>query len=56
MNIILDNLYVPISTKMLEKVIKKGSPLMIKMVLAKKKDIIQGEEPKQIFEDERNLN
>ena len=56
MNIILDNLYVPVSTKMLEKVIKKGSPLMIKMVLAKKKDIIQGEEPKQIFEDERNLN
>ena len=43
MEIILDNHYLPISSKMLENAIKKGSPLMIKMILAKKKDMIQGE-------------
>ena len=45
MSIILDDLYLPVDINMLNQVIKNGSPLMIKMILAKKKDLIQGEEP-----------
>ena len=41
MHVILDNLYVPISSKMLAKVVENGSPKMTKIFLAKKKEMLQ---------------
>ena len=43
MQILLDDLYLPINSDMIEKVFKTGTPKMLKIVLAKKKEMIQGE-------------
>ena len=43
MQILLDDLYLPINSDMIEKVFKTGTPKMLKIVLAKKTEMIQGE-------------
>ena len=43
MEILLDDNYLPINSDLIEKVFKTGTPKMLKIVLAKKKETIQGE-------------
>ena len=43
MQILLDDHYLPINSDMVKKVFKTGTPKMLKIVLAKKKEMIQGE-------------
>ena len=43
MQILLDDHHLPINSDMIEKVFKTGTPKMLKIVLAKKKEMIKGE-------------
>mgnify|MGYP006863923988 FL=1 len=43
MQILLDDHYLPINSKLIEKVFKTGTPKILKILLVKKKEMIQGE-------------
>ena len=56
MRILLEDRYLPINREMLCKVIKKGSPLMIKIFLRKKQEMIRGEQLRQKIADKKEYH